>query len=92
MTIEKDKSYTSEDLFLSLISNYGTAFAVNGSGQGDDNLLYTGFNGSQSVLNLWQHATTDGAVSTIAFKVRSGDDGNDTVIIVRIAQNTLLLK
>ena len=71
---------------------FRSMFAVDGIGAGDDNLTHSGIDSIEGIFNLRNHTTSDSAVSLIAFEVSMGDVGDDAVIIVGIAQYTLLFE
>ena len=76
-----------------LLAHYfRSMFAVDGIGACDDNLTHSGIDSIEGIFNLRNHTTSDSAVSLILFEVSMGDVGDDAVIIVGIAQYTLLFE
>ena len=66
--------------------------AIDSCSQGDDDATDTSIDCTEGILYLGQHATTDGAVSLVAFEVGMGDGGNHAVVVIGIAEHTFLFK
>ena len=65
---------------------------IDGRSQRDNDATDACVNGTEGILNLGQHATTDGAISLVAFEVGVSNDGNDTLVVIGVAQHSLLFK
>ena len=71
------------------LENNCSAIAIYGSGQGDDDSVYACINGTESILYLRQHATTDGAIGLVLLEIGAGDGGDNRIVVVGIAQYAL---
>ena len=77
---------------LAVSLNDGAVVAVDGSSQGYDDASDTSIDSTEGILYLWQHATTDGAVSFVVFEVGMSDGGYHTVVVIRIAEYPFLFE
>ena len=93
MTIEKGKSYSKwRKFFRHLLFYHSAVLSVDGCCECDDYSGYACINGREGILNLRQHTATDSTVGLIFNKVRTRNSGDDTIIIIGIAEHTFLLK
>ena len=79
-------------LFFALLLDNSAALSVKGCGKGDDDARDTAVNSTQGIFYLREHATANGAVGFIFYKVRVRDNWDNGIVIVRITQDTFFLK